>query len=97
MRTAGSAREAMEQLIENPPDVLVSDIGLPDQDGYALIRQLRALAPEAGGGIPAVALTAYATADDRARALAAGFQLYLAKPIDPDALRVSVSRLVRPS
>ena len=97
VRTAGSAREAMEQLIENPPDVLVSDIGLPDQDGYTLIRQLRALAPEAGGGIPAVALTAYATADDRARALAAGFQLYLAKPIDPDALRVSVSRLVRPS
>jgi CheY-like chemotaxis protein len=97
VRTAGSAREAMELLGENPPDVLVSDIGLPDEDGYALIRQVRALAPEAGGGIPAVALTAYATADDRARSLAAGFQLHLAKPIDPEALRVSVSRLARSS
>jgi CheY-like chemotaxis protein len=84
-------------LIDDPPDVLVSDIGLPDEDGYDLIRRLRSRGPDAGGGIPAIALTAYATADDRARALAAGFQLHLAKPIDPEALRASVSRLARSS
>jgi CheY-like chemotaxis protein len=95
VRLAGSAREALELVAEDPPDVLVSDIGLPEEDGYALVRQLRALPPDAGGGIPAVALTAYATADDRTRALAAGFQLHLPKPIDPEALRVSVSRLAR--
>ena len=96
VRLAGSAREALQMLIDDPADVLVSDIGLPEEDGYELIRNLRALAPEGPGGIPAVALTAYATADDRSRALAAGFQHHLAKPIDPEALRASVSRLARP-
>ena len=96
VRIASSARHAIELVEQHLPDVLVTDIGLPDEDGYVLIRQLRARPPDAGGGIPAIALTAYATAEDRSRALAAGFQLHLAKPIDPDALRASVWRLARP-
>jgi hypothetical protein len=68
------------------PDVLVSDIGMPEQDGYALIRQVRALAPEHGGRTPAVALTAYSRVDDQLQALAAGFQMHVAKPIDPREL-----------
>ena len=72
--TAASANEALEALERFAPDALVSDIAMPDQDGYELIRQLRSRGPERGGNIPAVALTAYARAEDRVRALAAGFQ-----------------------
>jgi CheY-like chemotaxis protein len=64
----------------------VSDIGMPQEDGYALLRHVRALSPEEGGRIPAVALTAYAQEDDRMRALLAGFQIHVAKPINPPEL-----------
>ncbi|HWQ32107.1 MAG TPA: PAS domain S-box protein [Blastocatellia bacterium] len=68
------------------PDVLVSDIGLPDEDGYSLMTRLRERAPEKGGQIPAIALTAYGRMEDRLRALSAGFQTHIAKPVEPDEL-----------
>jgi CheY-like chemotaxis protein len=83
VRVAASASEAMAALKEFMPDILVSDIGMPQEDGYALLRQVRALSPQEGGRIPAVALTAYAQEDDRMRALLAGFQVHVAKPINP--------------
>jgi CheY-like chemotaxis protein len=83
VRAAASASEAMTALKEFRPDILVSDIGMPQEDGYALLRHVRALSPEEGGRIPAVALTAYAQEDDRMRALLAGFQVHVAKPINP--------------
>ena len=77
------------------PDVIVSDIGMPGEDGYSLIRRLRERGAAAGGTIPAIAVTGYATAEDRRRVLAAGFQLHLAKPIDPTALCASIANVVR--
>src|SRR6185436_17684358 len=82
VRTAGSASEAFTVLKEWQPDVLVSDVGMPDEDGYSLIRSLRSRASEEGGGIPAVALTGYAGPEDCRRLLDAGYQVCLAKPID---------------
>jgi signal transduction histidine kinase len=75
------------------PNVLVSDIGLPGEDGYSLIRRLRARGAQRGGDLPAIALTAYAGPDDRERAIAAGYQLHLAKPFEPDDLARSVALL----
>ena len=92
---AGSAAEAMALLLETRPDVLLSDIGMQGEDGYAFIRRVRALPREGGGLVPAVALTAYAGAGDRARALSAGYQLHIAKPFDPVALARTVQRLAR--
>jgi PAS domain S-box-containing protein len=77
----GSVSAALEALERQRPNVLVSDIGMPGEDGYALIRKIRELEPEMGGRIPAVALTAYARAEDYQKALAEGFQLHVAKPI----------------
>jgi signal transduction histidine kinase/ActR/RegA family two-component response regulator len=93
VRAAGSAEEALATLEGWRPDVVVSDIAMPGEDGYGLIRRLRARAPEEGGRIPAVALTAYARAEDRARALAAGFQVHAPKPIDPEELVTVVRAL----
>ncbi len=76
------------------PDVLVSDIGLPGEDGYSLLRQLRALPDEQGGAIPALALTAFARESDRIAAQEAGFQDHLTKPISPTQLAVAVALLV---
>jgi signal transduction histidine kinase len=84
--TAASAGEALAHLASCRPHVLLCDIGLPVDDGYVLLARLRALGADAGGTTPAVALTAYAQASDRQRALAAGFHAHLAKPIDPGAL-----------
>jgi PAS domain S-box-containing protein len=85
--TAASAQEAMALIrqcsSEQRPDVLVSDIGMPGEDGYMLIRQIRALAPNQGGRIPAIALTAYARTEDRIKALASGFQSHVPKPVEP--------------
>jgi CheY-like chemotaxis protein len=78
----GSARQALETLAEGRFDVLVSDIAMPGGDGYELLRRVRELAPEDGGQIPAVAVTAQTGAESRSRALAGGFQLYLNKPVD---------------
>ena len=93
--TLGSAAEALERLPAFLPDVLVSDIGMPGTDGYGLLRALRALARESGGETPAIALTAFARNDDRARALAAGFQMHLGKPIDEEELVAAVASVAR--
>jgi len=83
---AASASEVLNLLEQSNADVLVSDIGMPQVDGYTLMRQIRELEAERGGNIPAVALTAYARESDRIAALEAGFQFHLAKPYDPDEL-----------
>ncbi len=83
VRTAGSSREALEAIREERPGILISDIGMPGEDGYAFIKSLRSLGPEAGGNIPAIALTAFARTEDRRRALASGFQMHVTKPVDP--------------
>jgi PAS domain S-box-containing protein len=82
----GSAVSALAEFERAKPDVIISDIGMVGENGYELIRRIRALGPEAGGHIPAIALTAYASVVDRRRALLAGFQTHLAKPIEPDDL-----------
>jgi CheY-like chemotaxis protein len=82
----GSAVEALEAIGNFKPDVLMSDIGMPDEDGFSLIRQVRALEPDRGGATPALALTAYARDEDRIRALSAGFQEHLAKPVNAEEL-----------
>lgn len=88
VRVVGSARDAIGALTENPSqyDVLLSDIGMPGEDGYSLMRQVRALDTEAGGQIPALALTGYNSERDQQNAIAAGFQMCLAKPISPTQL-----------
>jgi len=78
-----SALEALTTLTNNQPDLLLCDIGMPDMDGYMLMRQIRALPPEKGGQIPAIALTAYAGESNQQQALKAGFQWHLAKPVEP--------------
>jgi signal transduction histidine kinase/ActR/RegA family two-component response regulator len=88
-----SVTEALEAIERVKPDVLVCDIGMPVEDGYSLIRKVRALTPEAGGRIPAVALTAFARPEDRARSLLAGFQLHVPKPVKPSELAVVVATL----
>jgi PAS domain S-box-containing protein len=81
-----SAREALDALDEEIPDVLISDIGMPDEDGFTLIKQVRERAEAKGGGIPAAAVSAYVGEENRRRALEAGFQLHVAKPVDPEEL-----------
>jgi PAS domain S-box-containing protein len=90
---ATSVDDALDALERFRPDALVSDIAMPDRDGYDLIREIRSREPERGGKIPAVAVTAYARAEDRVRVLAAGFQMHIAKPIDPDELIAVVASL----
>lgn len=91
---ASSASEAFELLQKLPPNVLVSDIGMPGEDGYVLIRKIRALHPEQGGKIPAIALTAYARTEDRDRAILAGFQLHIPKPVNPAELATMIFNLL---
>lgn len=88
---AGSASEALQLLDEVKPDLLLSDIGLPGEDGYSLLRRVRERRPERGGRIPAIALTAYAKTEDRIRALHAGFQTHIAKPVEPDELAAVIA------
>ena len=92
-QTAGSASECLRISHEWPTDVLVCDIGLPDDDGYGLLKRLRDL-PE-GQAIPAIALTAYSRPEDRAKALAAGFRAHLTKPLDPASLLKEISDAVK--
>jgi PAS domain S-box-containing protein len=89
IRTAPTAAECLRITGEWPTDVLICDVGLPDDDGYGLLRRLRAL-PE-GERVPAIALTAYARPEDRAKALAAGFRAHLSKPLDPESLLKELS------
>jgi len=91
VRCSESAAEALRTFKDWQPDVLVSDIGMPVEDGYSLIKSLRKLKSKRAKLIPAVALTAYATGEDRTKALAAGFQMHLAKPIEPRSLVKSIA------
>ena len=91
--TAASAAEGLDLLLRERVDVLLADIATPDEDGYALIRHIRALHPSTVASVPAAALTAYARNDDRLQALQAGFQLHLAKPLDVHTLVTAVARL----
>lgn len=95
VHTAISAARALEDLESWLPEVLVSDIGMPRQDGYDLIRNIRALGPERGGHVPAVALTAYARDEDRAQILAAGFQMHIHKPAEPSELLAAIAGLAK--
>ena len=90
VKAVALVRDALQMLAVERPDALVSDIGLPDEDGYGLIRQIRQYEVEHGGFLPAVALTGYARAEDRARILAAGFQTHLPKPVDPVELTAAI-------
>jgi PAS domain S-box-containing protein len=89
-----SAAEALAVFQDQLPDVMISDIGMPDQDGYELIRKLRALSPEKGGNTPAIALTGYASRKDRERALGSGYQQHMAKPIEQVDMINAIAALV---
>lgn len=93
--TTASASQALETLEHERPDFLISDLGMPGEDGYSLIGKVRALPAEQGGLTPAAALTAYARAEDRTRVLRAGFQIHLTKPIEPDELVLAVAGVVK--
>jgi PAS domain S-box-containing protein len=93
--TATSVCEALEAIAQLKPDVLISDIGMPDEDGYSLIRKLRTLEAEQERQIPAVALTAFAREEERTRVLCAGFQVHLAKPVEPTELVAVVANLAK--
>jgi CheY-like chemotaxis protein len=92
--SASSASHALRLLDEQPLDLMLSDIGMPELDGYELIRRVRALATPAGR-IPAAALTAFARSDERRKAMLAGFQLHISKPVEPTELTAAVARLAR--
>jgi CheY-like chemotaxis protein len=91
--TAGSMNEALDVMRRNPPHVLISDLGMPGNDGFELIKAVRVLAADAGGNIPAAALSAFARSEDRRRAMLAGFQTHVAKPVEADELLAVVASL----
>jgi hypothetical protein len=90
----GSAQAAMEALEQDRPHILVSDIAMPEEDGLSLMRRIRALPPERGGRIPAVALTAHSMVQDRLHSLRAGFQSHVPKPVVPEELVEVVTSIV---
>lgn len=92
--TAASAKDALYALLEWKPNVLVSDIGMPEQDGYSLIRKVRELKPEQGGDTPAIALTGYVRVEERLRSLEAGYQMFVPKPVEADELAAIIASLV---
>ena len=92
---ASTPDEAIRLIEANPPDIVISDIGMPGEDGYSFIRRVRALPPERGGKTPAIALTAYARAEDRVSAIVAGFQHHLGKPVEPAELMAVIASLAR--
>ncbi|HEV7374246.1 MAG TPA: ATP-binding protein [Pyrinomonadaceae bacterium] len=93
VQTATSAAEAMEVLQWYKPDVMVSDLAMPDEDGYSLIGKLRAMDAKSGRQTPAVALTAYVRVEDRVRALSAGFNMFVPKPVEPNELIIAIANL----
>jgi CheY-like chemotaxis protein len=95
VRAVGSASEALTALTQALPDVLLSDIGMPDVDGYMLMQQVRTLPPEQGGQIPAIALTAYAGEINHQQAITAGFQSHLSKPVEPAELVDEITSLAK--
>jgi signal transduction histidine kinase/CheY-like chemotaxis protein len=97
VQTAASVAEALEVLEWYKPDVLVSDLAMPGTDGYSLIEQVRAREAESGQQIPAVALTAYVRIEDRARALRAGFNMFVPKPVEPNELITAILHLAEPA
>src|SRR5215475_15907738 len=92
--SATEALEIFERYDEWTPDIMVSDIQMPGMDGYALMRSVRKMDPDRGGNIPAIALTAYTRAEDRIRALVAGFQIHIAKPFEPVELLTVVESVL---
>ena len=96
-REAASPTEARALLEERLPNVIVSDIEMPNEDGYSFLRSLRALEPRLGGSIPAIALTAFAQSEDRKRTALAGFQAHLAKPVDAELLVNTIAQMARPA
>ena len=96
--TADSVPAALDLFHQKKPDVVISDIAMPEEDGFALVGRIRALTPEEGSRKPIVALSAYAAKSDRVRALAAGFTRYLHKPVDFDELVLTIQSVgVEPS
>jgi len=95
VRTSSSVAEAMTSLRDWIPDILLADINMPGEDGYSLIRKLRALKPDEGADIPAIALTAMAREEDSENAMASGFQLHLSKPVDIDELAEAIANLTK--
>ncbi len=93
--TAASAIEAIAAIAQSQPNILISDIAMPGIDGYSLIRKVRTLSSERGGQIPAIALTAYASEEERIRLLDSGFQMHIAKPVDPTELVAVVANLAQ--
>jgi CheY-like chemotaxis protein len=93
--TVESAPLALEQIGREVPDVLVSDIGMPEFDGYHLIARVRALPPDRGGRVPAAAITSFARMEDRLRALEAGYDEYIVKPVEPAQFVQTVAKLAR--
>lgn len=97
-RAVASGKEALELLARQTPDerfdALIRDIGMPAEDGYAMIRKVRRLPPDQGCAIPAIALSPYGRAEDRLRALQAGFHMHVTKPVDPDELTVVILSLI---
>ncbi len=93
--TVSSVSEALDVLAGWRSDLLICDIGMPEQDGYTLLKKIRELAPEEGGNIPAIALTGYVRVEDRMRALEAGYQMFVPKPIEAGELCAVVATLVR--
>lgn len=93
VETARSAAEGIDVLKRARPDILISDIGMPDVDGFCFMRRVRALSAIEGGNVPSLALTAFAREEDRARALAAGYTSHIGKPVDPAALAAAVATL----
>ena len=95
IKMAASAHEAMQLVQSWLPDMIISDVGMPDMDGYELMRRIRQLPPENGGLIPSIALTGYSRAEERERALAAGYQTFLSKPIDTQLLAQTIADLLK--
>jgi CheY-like chemotaxis protein len=95
--TATSASEALKAIARSSPHIIISDIAMPGEDGYSLMRKVRSLEPEQGGHIPAIALTAFAREEDRILALDAGFQRHIPKPVDPFELVAVVAKLAEQS
>jgi CheY-like chemotaxis protein len=92
--SVGSAREALDVLEREKPHIMVSDIAMPGEDGYTLLKKIRALPPERGGRIPAIALTAQSLVQDRLQSLRAGFQSHVPKPVVPEELVEVVASVI---
>ncbi len=93
MTSTHSAAEALDAIKRESFDIIISDIGMPEEDGFSLIRKVRNLPDEQGADVPAIALTAYARAEDRVRSLRSGFQMHVAKPVESAELLAAVANL----